>query len=111
MNTHEKGKQLELMVSEMLQEIFQETPPIRITKASSGGSHNCEIGDCLSQNVYCEVKNDGKWLTLRVWQKLLNSLPLNTAKIPLYVQHHEIEGTMIALTFNDFCRLLKNKND
>ncbi len=110
MNNSDKGKQLELLVAEQLQEIFQENPPIRVTKASSGGSHNTEIGDCLSQNVVVECKNNkNNWFKLKIWQKLLNSLSFGTQKIPLYIIKHEVEGVLIMLTFSDFCRLLKEK--
>jgi len=107
MNTHDKGKQLELRSAEQLQEIFQENPPIIPTKASSGGSHNTEIGDLKSVILFGEIKNDGNWFKLKVWQKLLNSIPFGSKKIPIYIQNHKIEGVMVCLTFADFCRLLK----
>jgi hypothetical protein len=108
----DKGKMLEIFVAERLQEIFQENPSIRPTKASSGGQRNTEIGDCLSQNVFVECKSHkGKWFSKRIWTKLIDSLPFGTIKIPLYVIEHEIEGKLIMLTFADFCKLLKEKND
>jgi len=111
MTNRDKGKQLEEFVCEKLQEIFQENPPIRPTKASSGGQRNTEIGDCLSKNVYSECKNHkGKFFSKKVWQDLLNQVPLNSTKIPLYVIENEIEGKLIMLTFADFCRLFKEKN-
>ena len=109
MNKYQKGKQLEIYVAEVLQEIFQETPPIRSSKASSGGERNTEISDITSSNLYCECKNNGKWFSLKVWQKLLNSLPFGTSKIPMYVIEHEIEGKLIVLSLADFCKLLKEK--
>ena len=110
MDNRDKGKSLELFVAEKLQEIFQENPPIRPTKASSGGSHNTELGDCLSQNVYIECKNHkGKFFSKKVWQDLLNQVPLNSTKIPLYIIENEVEGKLVCLTFADFCRLFKEK--
>lgn len=108
-----KGKMLEIFVAEKLQDIFQENPPIRPTKASSGGSHNTEIADINSQNIFVECKNqEGNWFSKKVWSKLIDSLPFGTIKIPLYVIEHEIEGKLIMLSFNDFINLLKKiKNE
>jgi hypothetical protein len=112
MDNREKGKQLEEQVAEELQKIFQENPPIRPTKASSGGSHNTELADISSQKVYVECKNHkGKFFSKQVWSKLIDSIPLNSTKVPLYVIENEIEGILVCLTFNDLCRLLKDKNE
>lgn len=108
MNNKDKGRQLEIFVAEALQEILQENPPIRPTKASSGGARNTEIGDILSTRFYVECKSHkGKWFKQKTWTNLLNSLPFNTQKIPLYIIEHEIEGRLVCLSFADFCRLLK----
>lgn len=105
--SNDKGKELEIFVAEKLQEIFQESPAIRPTKASSGGSHNTEVGDILSKKFYVECKNNqNNWFRKRIWQKLLNSLPFGSLKIPLYIIEDEIEGKLIMLTFTDFCRIL-----
>ena len=109
MNNYDKGRDLDKYVADCLQEIFEENPPIRLSKASSGGQRNTEIGDITSQNIYVENKNDGNWFKIKTWQKLLNSIPFGSKKIPLYIQNHKIEGIMICLTFNDFCRLLKKE--
>jgi len=110
MTNREKGKQLEEFVCEKLQEIFQENPPIRPTKASSGGQRNTEIGDILSKDFFIECKNHkGKFFSKKVWQDLLNQVPLNSTKIPLYIIENEVEGKLVCLTFNDFCKLLKDR--
>ena len=110
MDNREKGKQLELFVAEKLKEITGDFT-IRPTKASSGGSHNTEIGDIMSKDFYIECKNHkGKFFSKRVWQSFLNKVPLNSTKIPLYIIENEVEGKLVCLTFNDFCRLFKGKN-
>jgi len=109
MNSHDKGKALEILTAEMLQEIFQENPPIRPSKASSGGQRNSELADITSSNIFCECKNDGNWFRKKVWSKLLNSLSFGTTKTPIYVIKDEIEGVLVMLSFADFCRLLKEK--
>ena len=109
MDNREKGKQLELFVAEKLKEITGDFT-IRPTKASSGGSHNTEIGDIMSKDFYIECKNHkGKFFSKKVWQDLLNQVPLNSTKIPLYIIENEIEGKLVCLTFADFCRLFKEK--
>jgi len=109
MDNKKKGIQLELMAASKLQEIFQETPPIRPSKASSGGSHNTELADIQSQNIFVECKNDGNWFRRKIWVKLLNSLPFGTTKLPMYIINDPIEGVLVMLSFNDLCRLLKEK--
>ncbi|HUS50440.1 MAG TPA: hypothetical protein VMZ91_09765 [Candidatus Paceibacterota bacterium] len=111
-NTHEKGKKLELYVAEMLQEIFLETPPIRPTKASSGGSHNTETADINSQNVFVECKNHNKgWFEKKVWEKLITSIPFGSQKPPMYVVENFVGNRLIMLNFEDLCRLLKRRKD
>jgi hypothetical protein len=110
MTNKDKGKMLEVYIAEKLQELFQENPPIRPTKASSGGSHNTEIADIQSQSLFVECKaHEGKWFSRKIWSKLIDSLPFGTAKIPLYVTEDKIEGTLIMMSFADFCKLLKDK--
>lgn len=111
MDNKEKGKQLELFVAEKLKEITGDFT-IRPTKASSGGSHNTEIGDIMSKDFFVECKNHkGKFFSKKVWQKFINDVPLNSTKIPLYIIENEIEGKLVCLTFADFCRLFKGKNE
>ena len=109
MDNREKGKQLELFVAEKLKELTGDFT-IRPTKASSGGSHNCELGDIMSKDFFVECKNHkGKFFSKKVWQDLLNQVPLNSTKIPLYIIENEVEGKLVCLTFADFIRLLKEK--
>ena len=104
----EKGKQLETFIASELQDIFQEMPPIRPTKASSGGLRNTEIGDINSENVFVEAKNhETASISLRVWDKLVNSIPMNNVKIPLYIVKRPTGEILITLRFNDFCKFLK----
>jgi len=111
MTDREKGKQLELFVAEKLRELTGDFT-IRPTKASSGGSHNTEIGDIMAKDFYIECKNHkNKFFSKRVWQSFLNKVPLNSTKIPLYIIENEIEGKLVCLTFADFCRLFKAKNE
>jgi len=110
MNNKEKGTLLEMFVAERLQEIFNETPSIRPTKASSGGKRNTEIGDINSKNVFVECKNHNKTtISLKVWDKLINSIPMNSTKTPLYIVKRPTGEILITLKFEDFFRILKEK--
>jgi len=110
MTNKDKGKMLEIFVAEKLQEIFQENPPIRPSKASSGGQRNTELADITSQNVFCECKSHkGKFFSRKVWTKLIDSLPFSTTKIPLYIIKDNIEGVLVMLSFSDFCKLLNER--
>jgi hypothetical protein len=109
MTNRDKGKKLEELVAEKLSVALKD-PSIRPTKASSGGSHNTEIGDLLSSQFYVECKSHkGKFFNRKTWVKLIDSLPFGTTKIPLYVIQDDIEGIMIALTFTDFINLIKKE--
>lgn len=109
MNNQDKGKGLELFVAQCLKEILKDQS-IRPTKASSGGQRNTEIGDILSKDFFIECKNHkGKFFNQKVWAKLIDSVPLSSTKIPLYIIKNEIEGVLVCLTFRDFCRLLGEK--
>lgn len=106
----DKGLELEIYVADKLQEVFQENPAIRPTKASSGGSHNTEIADIQSHNVFVECKNhEGKFFDKKIWKHLIDSIPLGSIKIPLYVIKSE-EEIFVMLSFNDLCKLLKEKS-
>lgn len=108
MNNKEKGTDLENYVAHKLQEVLQESPEIRATKASSGGQHNTEIADINSQFFYIECKNhEGKFFDRKVWENLLNDIPLGSTKIPLYIIRDQVEGELVMLSFTDFCSLLK----
>lgn len=112
MNNREKGIMLEKYVAECLQEVLRESPAIRPTKASSGGEHNCEIGDIMSSQFFVECKNNEEnWFKKKVWETLLNDMPFGSEKVPLYVIEDAVEGKLVMLSFSDFCKLLKEKND
>ena len=104
-----KGKSLEIFVATKFADAMGDFS-IRPTKASSGGSHNTEIGDVLSKDFFIECKNNkNNWFRKSIWNKLLNSLPLGTIKIPLYITKDEVAGILVMLTFEDFCKLIKEK--
>lgn len=112
MNTHKKGIKLENFIAEKLQQIFKENPPIRRTKASSGGMRNSEIGDILCKDFYIEAKNhEAATISLKVWDKLINSIPMNSDKDPLYIIQRPTGEILITLKFDDFCAYMKRSTD
>ena len=109
LDNKDKGTKLEFFVSEKLKEVLQDEF-IRPTKASGGGQRNSEIGDILSKDFFVECKNNkNNWFRKSIWTKLINSLPMGTLKIPLYIIEDDIEGKLIMLSFSDFIKLLKEK--
>jgi hypothetical protein len=106
-----KGESLEILVAANLREILKD-PTIRPTKASSGGAHNTEIGDVNNPKYYIECKNWDKKnisFSLEIWNKLCNSIPLGSTKIPLYIIEHPTGERFVLLGLNDFWRILKNE--
>lgn len=106
----EKGLELEKYVAEKLREVTKDNT-IRITKASSGGTRNTEIADILSKDYFIECKNNEKaTISLKVWDKLINSIPMNNLKTPLYIIQRPTKEKLITLRFEDFLRLLLKIN-
>ena len=111
MSKKRKGNLLEIYITQELKEAIEDKN-IRPTKASSGGSHNTEIGDILSKDYYIECKNHKKAsISLKTWDKLINSIPMNSLKIPLYIIKRPTNEILVTLYFNDFCKILKDKNE
>lgn len=107
MTSREKGEKFEAFIAQTLQEVLRENPPIRPTKASSGGARNTEIGDIQSKRFFVEAKaHDGKFFNKRVWKKLKDSLPMSSAKVPLYIIQQEKEN-LVALNYDDFLDILR----
>ena len=111
MNSRKKGYQFEEFIAEILREILDDNS-IRPTKASSGGAHNTEIGDILSKDFYIEAKNhEAASISLRVWDKLINSIPMNSDKDPLYIIKRPTGEVLITLRFDDFCGYMKRSTN
>lgn len=105
-----KGQKLEIFVAERFKEILKDSS-IRPTKASSGGVRNTESGDVLNSKFEIECKNWNEkniFFSLEVWNKLCNSLPLGSTKIPLYIIEHQEKERFVLLTLEDFLRILEN---
>jgi hypothetical protein len=113
MNNKDKGKKLEEFVANKLQEVLKETPPIRPTKASSGGSHNTERGDIYCKDFMIECKDHEDQtkniiFDSKVWEKLYGLIRFGEIKTPFYIKKHYNE-IYVMLTFNDLCRILGGK--
>jgi len=101
-----KGKQFEEQIAFKFKCITGEES-IRPTKASSGGVRNTEIGDILTTDFFIECKNhEAASISLRVWDKLINSIPMNSAKIPLYIIRRPTGEQLITLKLEDFFNFL-----
>ena len=104
----EKGKQFEESIACILRHLTGDKT-IRPTKASSGGVRNTEIGDIVCKEFFVEAKNhEDATISLRVWDKLINSIPMNNMKIPLYIIKRPSGEQLITLRLEDFYGLVKD---
>ena len=108
-----KGQQLEIFVADTLKKVFPNDKSIRPTKASSGGVRNTERGDIYnSSGLIIECKNWDKKnisFSLDVWNKLISQTRLGTEEVPLYIIKHPNGEIFTLLTFNDWCKLLRER--
>ncbi len=107
----DKGIKLEIKAASLLKEALNDSS-IRASKASGGGSHNCEQGDIYNNSdliIECKnlaEKSDNIIFDIRVWNKLLNELPLGSTKKAIYIKQHNGE-IFCMLTLSDLCLLIK----
>jgi hypothetical protein len=102
------GNELENLVVSYLLPIDKKA---RRTKASGGST---EIGDVMSQYFFTECK---KWdkenviIDQKIWQHLLNQLPINSDKTPILVQSSNNRKIFVSLEIKDFFSLLYKLNE
>lgn len=105
----EKGYTFEKYIAAILGEVLDDDS-VRPTKASSGGVRNTEIGDILCKEFFVEAKNhEASSISLAVWDKLINSIPMNSTKTPLYIIQRPTGEQLITLRFDDFISLIKHE--
>ena len=98
----EKGKQFELWLLSKIKEFDQKA---RLSRAS--GASN-DIGDIVSSYLFVEAKNWNKEniiMQKKDWKHLINQLPINTQKIPIYVFQNKDKEKFVVLNANDFFRI------
>jgi hypothetical protein len=104
MNTREVGNKLEELIVEKLKVI---EPRCRRTKNSGAST---ELEDVLSENfvVQCKVDNTHENIIIKKkdWEQLFNSLPINSKRIPIFVNQQKDKITTITLTVDDFFALV-----
>jgi hypothetical protein len=101
----EKGKQLELWILSH----FSDDKLARLSRAS--GATN-DIGDVVTSNYFIEAKNWNRecvTLSMKTWNHLINQLPINTTKTPIYVYQNNKDKKFVIMEAEDFFRLLKEK--
>jgi hypothetical protein len=98
--TKEIGNQLEDLIVSYIKRI---EPNCRRTK-NSGGSQ--ELEDVLSKffMVQCKVDNKGKNIIIKKtdWDKMINALPINSHRIPLFCHQHLSGLVTVTLTVEDY---------
>jgi len=100
-----KGTELELWILSKIKEFDSKA---RLSRGSGNGN---DIGDIVSSLFYCECKNHDKEnviLTMKVYNHLVNQLPIHSSKIPIFVHQNNEGKRFITLEANDFFRLLQN---
>lgn len=104
MNKRKKGTQLEQWIVEQLKPI---DPYVRLSRASGGST---DIGDVVSSAFYFEAKNHNKKnvnLPMKTWNKLLNQLPINTIKVPVFVFQNKDGKRFVVMNAEDFFRKVR----
>jgi len=104
LSTKDIGNKLENFIVDRIREI---EPRCRRTK-NSGGS--VELEDILSSYfmVQCKVDNshDSIIIKKKDWEKLFRALPINSKRLPIFVNQQKTGTVSITLSVADFFRLV-----
>jgi hypothetical protein len=104
MNKRSVGNKLEDFIVDRIREI---EPRCRRTKNSGAST---ELEDILSSffMVQCKVDNTHENIIIKQadWRKLFNALPINSKRIPLFVNQNKSGTVSITLSDADFFRLV-----
>ena len=107
-STREVGKQLEYWFAE---ELTKFGIPARPTK-NSGASGELEDINCYK--FICQMKVDNKKENVIIkhkdWIKLLNKIPVDSLRIPLFINQNSVNEKFVTLRAEDFLRLIGEKN-
>ena len=102
--TKEVGNKLEDFIVDRIKVI---EPNCRRTKNSGGST---ELEDCLSKffMVQCKVDNthDNIIIKIKDWEKLFRALPINSKRIPFFVNQQKTGTISITLSVADFFSLV-----
>ena len=103
--TKEKGTQLELWVLSH----FKDDKLARLSRAS--GATN-DIGDVVTSDYFIECKNwnrDCVTLSMKIWNHLINQMPINTSKVPIYVYQNNKGKKFVIMDAEDFFRKVRQE--
>jgi hypothetical protein len=102
--TKEIGNKLEDFIVDRIKVI---EPHCRRTKNSGGST---ELEDVLSKYflVQCKVDNihDNIIIKKRDWEKLFRALPINSKRIPIFVNQQKTGTVTLTLSVTDFFNLI-----
>ena len=105
MDKREKGKQLELWV-------LSHFSNDRLARLSRGSGNSNDIGDVVTSDYYFECKNWNKdcvTLSMKTWNHLINQLPINTPKVPIYVYQNNKGKKFVIMDAEDFFRKVRQE--
>ena len=103
-NTRQVGNKLEDFIVDRIKVI---EPNCRRTKNSGAST---ELEDILSKYfiVQCKVDNthDNIIVKIKDWQKLFRALPIDSKRVPIFVNQQKTGTVSITLSVADFFRLV-----
>jgi len=104
MNKREIGRRLEEFVAQQIEVIESNCRPTKNSGAST------EIQDILSSffAVQCKVDNNHSNIIIKKkdWEKLFKDLPINSKRLPIFVNQQKEGIITITLSVQDFFRLI-----
>lgn len=107
-STREIGKQLEYWFAEELTKIGILARPTKNSGAST------ELEDIICNKFLCQMKVDNKKENIIIkhknWIKLLNKMPINSLRTPLFVNQNSLNEKFVTLKAEDFLRLIGGNN-
>jgi hypothetical protein len=109
MTKKEKGNLLEEYITSLLKDVLKDN----FIRPTRGSGNATEIGDVSNSKFFIEAKNWNKEnisMKYSTWLHLINQLPINTNKVPLYVFRNNKEKNFVIMEFEDFIRILKERN-
>lgn len=105
MTKKEKGTQLEQTVLAYLKTFDHKA------RLSRGSGNNNDIGDVNNSFFFIECKNWNKEniiMQMKDWNHLVNQMPINTSKTPIYCFQNNQNKRFVILDMDDFFKFAYN---
>jgi hypothetical protein len=110
-STRDIGKSLEIYIAQTLKEVTEDSS-IRITRNSSGGTHNSEIEDINSSEFVISCKNNPAKENINIdyddWKKMVVALPIGSVRTPLFINGTKTK-VFVTLEWDSLLDLLRSR--